>query len=341
MSNQTPENKVLLELEDILKELNSTSVGRRAFLASVPILMAACASDNHRSREGDNSGQETQLTVADEKKMTQEALPMMRKDYPPLQDAEAQRYIGNLGSRLVAANGLNGHPYTYNFTVVDVPMVNAFALPAGTVFVTAPLIVMAETEAELAGVIGHEIGHVKARHAAERMEAAKKESSKSWLFGAGGGLIGAAAGFGLGKLTCRKGDNACLAKATGLGAAAGIGGGLLVQKYKFMANSREDEMEADRIGFRTSVKAGYAPDHVGTFYAKLLQMEQQSKQNGNALVSSISDAMSTHPPSAERVQQMNQLASSTTKKPTAIISSVTFDRLKKKIDAMARSKPKA
>ncbi len=333
-------SQILIELEDVLSELNSTTYGRRAFLAAVPMLMAACASDGHRNREGDNSGQETELTVADEKKMTQEALPMMRKDYPPLQDAEAQRYISNLGGRLVAANNLANHPYTYNFTVVDVPMVNAFALPAGTVFVTAPLIAMAETEAELAGVIGHEIGHVKARHAAERMEAAKRESSKSWLFGAGGGLIGAAAGFGIGKLACRKGDNACLAKATGLGAAAGIGGGLLVQKYKFMANSREDEMEADRIGFRTSVKAGYAPDHVGTFYAKLLQMEQQAKSNSNGLISSVSDAMSTHPPSAERVQQMNQLSAQVKKNPRSIVSSVNFDRLRKKIDTIVKNHPK-
>lgn len=333
------ENRILLELEEVLTELNSTSVGRRAFLASVPILMAACATDNHRSREGDNTGQKTELTIADEKKMTAEALPMMRKDYPPLQDAEAQRYISSLGNRLVAANGLSNHPYTYNFTIVDVPMVNAFALPAGTVFVTAPLLAMAETEAELAGVVGHEIGHVKARHAAERMEAQKQESSKNWLFGAGGGLIGAAAGFGIGKLACRKGDNSCLAKAAGLGAAAGIGGGLLIQKYKFMANSREDEMEADVIGFRTSVKAGYAPDHVGTFYEKLLRMEQQSKGNGNALVSSISDAMSTHPPSEERVKQMNKLAASVPKRPNTIVSSVNFDRLKKKIDQMVKSKP--
>lgn len=335
------ESKILQEFEEILIELNSTSFGRRAFLAAVPFLAASCATDGHRSREGDNTGQVTELTVADEKKMTQEALPTMRKDYPALQDAESQRYVSSLGNRLVAANGLANHPYTYNFTVVDVPTVNAFALPAGTIFVTAPLIAMAESEAELAGVIGHEIGHVKARHAAERMDAAKKESSNSWLFGAAGGLIGAAAGFGIGTLACRKGDRTCLAKAAGLGAAAGIGGGLLVQKYKFMANSREDEMEADRIGFRTSVTAGYAPDHVGNFYSKLLRMEQQSKANGNALVSSISDAMSTHPPSAERVQQMNQLSAQAGRKPQAIVSSVNFDRVKKRIESLEKSRPKA
>lgn len=338
MSDSTQNSSALIQFETVLQELVSTSFGRRAFLASIPVLLASCSTAQHRNREGDNTGQETEITVDDEKRMTQEALPSMRKDYPALQDAETQRYVSSLGNRLVAANGLAGQPYQYNFTVVDVPSVNAFALPAGTIFVTAPLIAMADTEAELAGVIGHEIGHVKARHAAERIETAKRESSKNWLYGAGGGLLGAAAGFGLGQVLCRKNDRECLVKATGLGAAAGVGGGLLIQKYKFMANSREDEMEADRVGFRTSVNAGYAPDKVGLFYEKLLRMEQQSKGNGSPLLSAVTDAMSTHPPSKERVVQMDQLASSVSRKSNSIVSSVTFDRTKKKMEILAQNR---
>jgi len=292
-------------------------------------------------REGDNTGQATSLTVADEQAMTKEALPSLRHDYPPLQDAEIQRYVSNLGTRLVAANGLIGHPYQYSFTVVDVPMVNAFALPAGTVFVTAPLLAMADSEAELAGVIGHEIGHVKARHVAERMEAQKQEGKKSWLYGVGGGLLGAAAGFGVGKLACRQGDNDCLVKASALGAAAGVGGGLLIQKYKFMANSREDEMEADRIGFRTAVRAGYTPANAGGFYSKLQKMEEQSKQGGVPLVSSLSDAMATHPPSVERVAQMNQLIAHTPKGAKSVTNTVAFDRTRMRIEQIEKNRPKA
>jgi predicted Zn-dependent protease len=246
----------------------------------------------------------------------------------------------NLGARLVASNGYVGHPYKYNFTIVDVPSVNAFALPAGTIFVTAPLIAMAETEAELAGVIGHEIGHVRARHVAERMEAQKQEGKKSWLFGAAGGLLGAAAGFGVGKLACPPNDNACLVKASALGAAAGVGGGLLIQKYKFMANSREDEMEADRIGFKTAVRAGYTPANAGAFYSKLLKMEEQSKAGGSPLMSSISDAMATHPPSKERVLQMNQLIAKTPKSSKSVTNTVAFDRARMRVEQIERNRPK-
>lgn len=330
------------ELEATLKELISTPMGRRSFLAALPFLMASCATvPQTRHREGDNTGQQTELTYEDEKKMTQEVLPKMRKDYPPIQNSEMQSYINDLGQKIVHANGLHGNPYTYNFTVVGVDYVNAFALPAGTVFVTAPLITMADTEAELAGVVGHEIGHIQARHTAERMEKAKREQSKSWMYAVGGGILGGAIGFGLGKLLCPPKDNKCLTKAAGLGAAAGAGGGFLIQKYAFMAHSREDEMEADRIGFRTSVKAGFDKDRVGDFYTKLQRMEEQRKaKGGNAILGPIADAMSTHPPSRERVAQMNQMEQQTPKRGGSITSSKRFDQIKKLTGSWQRANAK-
>lgn len=322
------EQEALSKLDATLKQWTSTPMGRRAFLASLGVLMAACAQKQHRQREGDNTGQATSLTVDDERKMTQEVLPQMRKDYPPLQNPTLQNYVSGLGKKVVSANNLEGQPYNYNFTVVDVNYVNAFALPAGTVFVTAPLIAMADSEAELVGVIGHEVGHIQARHTAERMDKAKKEQSKSWMYAAGGGLLGGALGYGLGRLLCKQGDNECLANAAKYGAAAGAGGGLLIQKYAFMANSREDEMEADRIGFRAAVKAGYDKDAVGLFYEKLLKMEQQNKGKQDPLMAALSDALSTHPPSQERVSQMRQMAAEQPKTIRMITSTKDFDRAK-------------
>ncbi|MFP5518263.1 MAG: M48 family metalloprotease [Bdellovibrionia bacterium] len=335
------EKEALQNLDSVLKEWTSTPMGRRAFLASLGILLASCAQKQHRQREGDNSGQTTSMTVADEKRMTQEVLPQMKKDYPPLQNSQMQGYISNLGRKVVAASNLEGNPYNYNFTVVDVDYVNAFALPAGTVFVTAPLIAMADTEAELAGVIGHEVGHIQARHTAERMEKAKKEQNKSWMYAAGGGLLGGIVGFGLGQLVCKKGDNECLQKAATYGAAAGAGGGLLIQKYAFMANSREDEMEADRIGFRTAVKAGYDKDKVGLFYEKLLKMEQQSKGNKDPLMSALSDALSTHPPSKERVTQMQQMASEQARTIKMIESTKDFENIQKLVKKHLETKKRS
>lgn len=327
---------ILNELDKTLQELISTSSGRRSFLKAMPLLLAACASaPKTRYREGDNTGQAVALTVAQEKKMTLEVLPKMKKDYPKLKEPQMQRYISGLGHKIIKANNLQGRPYHYNFSVVDVNYVNAFALPAGTIFVTTPLIAMADSEAELAGVIGHEVGHVKARHSAERMYAAQKASKKSWLYGLGGGLAGAAIGFGIGKLVCPPKDKKCLGKAAAYGGAAGVGGGLLVQKYGFMANSREDEMEADRIGFRTSTKAGYDKNHVGRFYAKLLKMEQERKKGGG-LMASFADALSTHPPSRERVQQMQEMSRQATGK--GRISSKGFNNIKQKALAISRKK---
>lgn len=328
------------KLDETLKEWTSTTLGRRAFLASLGVLLASCAQKQHRQREGDNSGQVTSMTVADEIRMTQEVLPQMKKDYPPLNNPALQGYISNLGQRLVAANQLDGKPYRYNFTVVDVDYVNAFALPAGTVFVTAPLIAMTDSEAELVGVLGHEVGHIQARHTAERMEVAKREQNKTWMYAVGGGLLGTAVGFGLGKLLCKPNDSECLAKATTYGAAAGASGGLLIQKYAFMANSREDEMEADRIGFRTAVKMGYDKDKVGLFYEKLLKMEQQRKGKTDPIMTAITDALSTHPPSQERVTQMRQLAAEEKRTLRMIESTRDYDKVKTVVQKHLQEKKK-
>jgi predicted Zn-dependent protease len=325
------QHNALIELEQALKKLHQSPMGRRVFLASLPVLLSACASPSKtRYREGDNSGQETSISVQDEIKMTQEVMPQMRKDYPPHRDPAAQKYINDIGQKIVRKNNLDKNPYQYNFTIVDVDQVNAFALPAGTVFVTAPLILMSDSEAELAGVIGHEIGHIQARHTAERIHKAKQEQSKTALFGIGGGLLGGVLGLGAGKIFCSKQDRECLQRAAKYGAIAGVGGGLLIQKYAFMAHSREDEMEADRIGFRTSVAAGYDKNHVGKFYEKLLAMEKQHQGKANPLMQKVADAMSTHPPGPERVKQMRELVASENKT-SGVISSQDFTQIKKRL----------
>ena len=322
--NQT---QALLFLEKNLKEINQTPMGRRLFLSSLPMLLAGCSTSQTRHREGDNTGQVAALTVGEEEKMTRDYLPKMEKEYPIHRNRYLQSYISNIGNSIVSANNLHKKPYSYNFRVVDAKMVNAFALPAGEVFVTAPLIKMCSSEAELAGVIGHEIGHIQARHSAERIHKAKKEESKSMWLGLAGGLLGGAAGFALAKKLCEPQDKECIKRITLYGGAAGAGGALLIQKFAFMANSREDEMEADRIGFKTSYKAGYDNDHIGKFYENLLIMEQKHQKGQNALTKSFADALSTHPPSKERVKQMKEMAATYQNK--GKVSSPSFRKVKK------------
>lgn len=303
-------NNTELKLYKNLRQITSSPQGRRIFLQSLPLLLAGCATNvqRHRQREGDNTGQETSVSVQDERRMSKEYIPKLLKEYPLVKNSYVQGHINHIGQRIVDQNSLRGKPYHYTFQVVDSKMVNAFALPGGPVYVTRPLILMANSEAELAGVVGHEIGHIKARHTAERIHKAEKEKSSSLLLGLGGVLIGGAAGFGLGKLLCKKQDKECLRRISLYGAAAGAAGGLLIQKFAFMAHGREDEMEADRIGFKTSMNANYHPQYIGKFYEKLLNIEKKHKgKSQNKLTSLFADALSTHPPTDQRVRQMNSL----------------------------------
>lgn len=157
------------------------------FIILILFVVTSCAPTNtSRYREGSNVDQKTSLTVEDEQRLNWEALPKMLKDYPAANNKELQKYISNLGMKIVKANNLEGNPYHYTFTVVDVPDINSFAMPAGTIFVTAPLIALASDEAELAGVVSHEIGHVVARHTAERMYVMEQAQNKTWMYAAGG-----------------------------------------------------------------------------------------------------------------------------------------------------------
>ena len=326
---QVEKEQVLKELKNELTRVLHHPSRRRTFLAVAPLLIAGCASTSkHRYREGDQTGRETSLSVEDEIRMTEEYLPEMKKEYPLLQNQQAQRYISSLGQDMVKKNNLVGNPYEYNFAIVDSEQVNAFALPAGTVFVTKPLILMAETEAELAGVVGHEVGHVMARHTAHRIDKAQREQSRSVLLGLGGALLGGAAGFGVSRLVCSEDDRECVRRISMYGAAAGAAGGLMIQKFAFMAHSREDEMEADRIGFRVSHQSGFHKDYIGNFYERLLEMEREFQSGQGSLLAPLTDAMSTHPPGRERVAQMQQMASET-KNGNGKISSKEFENIKK------------
>jgi predicted Zn-dependent protease len=187
-------------------------------------------------------------------------------------DAELERYVASLGNLLVQTTPLAGQNFT--FGVLDSPIVNAFSLPGGYVFVTRGLLALANSEAEAAGVIGHEIGHITAKHAAHRQ-------TRSVIAQLGAGVLGALLG------------NQAIGQALGAGAA------LYVQKY-----SRDQEFEADELGVAYMARAGFDPRAMGWF---LGSMEMESRLE-NLLAGRPADEagvswLADHPSTPERVQR--------------------------------------
>jgi beta-barrel assembly-enhancing protease len=145
-------------------------------------------------------------------------------------DERAGKVVKAIGDRLVARSVAANTPYQYSFHVLADPRtVNAFALPGGPIFITEGLLRLLKTEAEVAAVLGHEIGHVVARHSAERL--AKQQLTQ--------GLITAVL-LGSGDYTTAQ--------------LAQMVGGMINMKY-----GREDELESDALGVRIMAEAGYDP----------------------------------------------------------------------------------
>jgi beta-barrel assembly-enhancing protease len=146
------------------------------------------------------------------------------------QNAKARALVARVGAKLAAESVAAKSPYKFSFHVLaDRSTVNAFALPGGPVFITEGLLGRLRTEGELAGVLGHEIGHVIARHSSERL--AKQQLTQ--------GLVSAVV-VGSGDYTSAQ--------------IAQMAGGMINMRY-----GREDELESDALGVRIAYEAGYDP----------------------------------------------------------------------------------
>lgn len=184
----------------------------------------------------------------------------------PPQDPQLQAYVGGVGQRLAKLSHRPNLPW--QFTVVDSSQVNAFALPGGKICITRGLITKMNSEDELAGVLGHEIGHVTARHAV---------SAYTRRVLMAGAMLG---------LAIALSDNDY---SPALLAAAGVAGGLMMLSY-----SRDQERQADELGYAYMTRAGYNPlAMVNTFNLfKKMQKTEPSEVQG---------WLSSHPLPRERI----------------------------------------
>ena len=188
------------------------------------------------------------------------------------EDEELNGYVSEVGLRLAEASE---RPYLpWRFQVLDDPTVNAFALPGGWVYVTRGILAHLESEAELAAVLGHEIGHVTARHAVNQM-------SKQLL--ASAALIAASI------------HDEDIAEWAGLGE---IGLGLM-----FLQHGRSDERQADDLGLRYVLRAGYDPQEMPELFAMLERIGEAAGEGG------LPTWLSSHPdPGARRDRIAGEVA---------------------------------
>ena len=184
---------------------------------------------------------------------------------PLVRDPQVSDYITTLGNKLAKATDTRG--LSWHFTVVDSKEVNAFAVPGGFIYVNRGLIEQAQDMSQLAGVLGHEIGHVTKRHSVEQMQQAQ---------GANVGVT----------LLCT------LTKVCNSGAAStaiNAGGTALFAKF-----SRTDESEADEEGVRTVIRAGINPKGIPDMFRLLMRLRQSNPSGLDAF-------FSTHPLEESRI----------------------------------------
>lgn len=194
-------------------------------------------------------------------------------------DAALETYVRAIGRKLVAQSELPDADF--QFFVLNDDTVNAFALPGGYIYVSRGLIALCEDEAELAGVIGHEIGHVTARHSAQRHSSTQATNIGLTAVGILGSILGAPSG---------------LNNVVSFGAQAAL------KSY-----SRAHELEADRLGARYMSRAGYSPAALTDFFAKL-DMQNGIEADKAGKPKDSYSVMSTHPRTSDRIEQARMLA---------------------------------
>jgi predicted Zn-dependent protease len=195
----------------------------------------------------------------------------IRQEYGLYPDPELTAYVDRVARRMV--------PYThrnkleYHFAVLDTPIENAFAAPGGYIYVTRGLLAMTNSEAELATVLGHELGHVNARHSARQMS--------RQLLVLGGIIVGSVLSEDIQKI------------------APFLVVGMQVL---FLKHSRSDEYQADSLGVLYSRRAGYSPAQMILFFQSIQKLEEDA---GGGV--RLPNFLSTHPLTAKRIEEAKKM----------------------------------
>lgn len=248
-------------------------MSRRGFLKYIalmsaslagPISFTGCAVDPVTGKKQLMMMSQQQEIVIDR----QQSPYQFSSDYGITQDAKINTYVSRVGKALLPH--VHRPEMPYNFQCVNATYINAYAFPGGSIAVTRGILLKLDNEAQLASLLGHELGHVNARHTAEQVS---KGQLSSLLVG-GLSLAAGSQGSGLGDLTQQLGM---------------LGQGLLLSRY-----SRDNEREADYLGNEYMVKAGYASQGFVGLMEMLDSLNREKPGTAQVL-------FSTHPMSTERL----------------------------------------
>ncbi|MFM2372822.1 MAG: hypothetical protein RIS85_2544 [Pseudomonadota bacterium] len=229
--------------------------------------------------EGRVNAQAVQSISAADKKQGAEAHPQLMQEFGGAMTGTQATYVESVGKTIALQSGLSNARSDFTVTLLNSPVNNAFAIPGGYVYVTRQLAALMNNEAELAGVLGHEVGHVAARHAQKRQSAATRNA----ILGALGTLLsGAVLGNGaLGQVGQK---------------IFSTGSQLLTLKY-----SRSQETEADNLGITYLQRAGYDPRAMSSVLESLARQNALDAQI-KGTTNQVPEWASTHPDPASRVR---------------------------------------
>lgn len=252
--------------------------GRLAIAAIIAVVVIIAYMGRTSTNPVTGQSQRVAMTVDQEIALGLQSAPEMAAQFGGLHpDAEAQALVDRVGTRLLA-RGFEGTelPYPFEFHLLaDPKTVNAFALPGGQIFITAALFTRLETEGQLAGVLGHEIGHVIERHGAEHL--AKQQLTQ--------GLVGAVA--------VGASDPNSPVGAQQAAMLAAMVGNMVNLRY-----GREDELESDQWGVQLLIDAGYDPRGL------IRVMEILRDASGG---SGQPEFMSSHPDPGNRIERIRAI----------------------------------
>jgi predicted Zn-dependent protease len=226
-------------------------------------LVAACATNPVTGRR-----ELSFMSEAQEISIGRESDPQIKQEMGIYNDPELQRYVSDLGQRMAKISERPALPWS--FQIVDVPAINAFAVPGGFIYITRGIMAFLDNEAELAGVIGHEIGHITARHSAQQY---------TRQISGGVGLLAL---------------QIFVPAARPFGDLAGQSLGVLFLRY-----GRDDELQADELGARYESTLGWDPAGVPAFLTTLGRLDEAAGERRG-----VPNWLSTHPEPLARVKDI-------------------------------------